>query len=277
MTKYLELDFDPDSDQLHDVLDELCLWSAPFGLKLLDNILLKKGISVLDIGFCDGFPLTELALRLGQSSTIYGIDPWEAAIRRTKKKISIYNIQNVKIIKGVAENIPLNNNSIDLITSNNGINNVTDLDKTLQECFRILKSGGQFIQTMNLNSTMIEFYEILEKVLQANRMGNELNKMKEQIYKKRKPLDEFLQLLKQHGFSITNVMHDQFDYKFVDGTTLLNHYFIRFAFLSGWKNILPESKQAEIFETIESEMNNIAEINGYFKLSVPFVLIDCTK
>lgn len=101
--------------------------------------------------------------------------------------------------------------------------------------------------------------------------------MKEQIYKKRKPLDEFLQLLKQHGFTITNVMHDQFDYKFVDGTTLLNHYFIRFAFLSGWKNILPESKQAEIFEIIESEMNNIAKINGYFKLSVPFVLIDCTK
>ena len=57
-------------------LDELSLWSAPFGLKLLDSVLYKKNMNVLDIGFGTGFPLTELAMRLGKTSRIYGVDPW---------------------------------------------------------------------------------------------------------------------------------------------------------------------------------------------------------
>jgi len=277
MTKYLDTHFDYDSDNLHDVIDELPLWSAPFGLKLLDNISLKKGISVLDIGFCEGFPLTELAMRLGQSSTIYGIDPWDAAIRRTKRKLSAYDIHNVQIIKGVAEEMPLTDGSIDLITSNNGINNVNDLNKSLEECFRILKPGGQFIQTMNLNSTMIEFYDVLEKVLMDKEMADEIKKMKEQIYSKRKPLDEFIKLLEQKGFRISNVIQDQFDYKFIDGTAFLNYFLIRLSFIDSWKGIIPVDRQSEVFGEVEAEINRLADEAGYFKLSVPFVLIDSVK
>lgn len=277
MTEYLNTSFDLNSDLAVELLDELPLWSAPFGLKLLDNIKLRKNITALDIGFGNGFPLTELAMRLGDSSKVYGIDPWEIVIKRVKKKIDFYGIKNIEIIQGVAENIPLPDNSIDLITSNNGINNVSDLNKTLSECARIIKSGGQFVQTINLNTTMIEFYDILKQVLLDLKMEETIPLIQDQIYKKRKPLIEFLNLIEQNDFSVNNVIHDGFEYKFIDGTTMFNHYFIRFAFLDGWKSIVTEDKQVDVFSKVEEIMNQSADRDGFFKLSVPFVLIDCIK
>ncbi len=62
------------------------------GSRLFEQIHLKKNITALDIGFGAGFPLTELAMRLGKSCTVYGIDPWEAAIVRTEEKLRHYGI-----------------------------------------------------------------------------------------------------------------------------------------------------------------------------------------
>lgn len=277
MNEHLNTNFDFNSDELIEVFDELPFWTAPFGLKLLENIRVRKNCTILDIGFGAGFPLTELAMRFGKSSKVYGIDPWEAAIKRAEKKIAFYGIENVEIIRGVAEDIPLLDNSVDLITSNNGLNNVADLNQTLSECSRIMKGGGQFIQTLNLNTTMIEFYDILEQVLEETGMYAEINTMRNQIYTMRKPLEEWIELVKEHGFSVKKVVNDQFNYTFADGSTMLQYYFIRLAFLSTWKNIVPEDKQTEVFGIIEKRMNKIAEKQGFFKLSIPFVVIDSEK
>ena len=45
MTKYLKTDFNINSKELVDLIDELPIWSAPFGLKLLDGIDYRKGIT----------------------------------------------------------------------------------------------------------------------------------------------------------------------------------------------------------------------------------------
>ena len=277
MTKYLKTDWDYDSEKLVEVFDELPLWAAPFGLKLLDAIKYRKGLNVLDIGFGAGFPLTEIAMRLDNSSKVYGIDPWESAINRAKKKVSFFGIENIEIIKGQAEDIPLNKNTIDLVVSNNGINNVADIGKCLAECSRIMKTGGQFVQTVNLNKTMHEFYTCMGKVLKDVGLDDCINAMHHQIYEKRKPLDEYLAQIESHNFSITSVNHDQFEMKYADGSSMLNHYFIRMAFMDGWKSIVPGKDRKEVFERIEKELNNIAEVEGYLKLTVPFVLIDAKK
>jgi arsenite methyltransferase len=277
MKNYLHSKFDLNSDELMEVFDELPFWAAPFGIKLIDKVALRKGIRALDIGFGAGFPLTKLAMRLGNSCKVYGIDPWAAAIKRARKKIAFYGIENIEILEGVAEEIPFATDSIDLIVSNNGINNVADLGKVLSECSRVMKQGGQFVLTMNLNNTMLEFYNILEEFLQKSNMQAEIETMNQQIYKKRKPLCEFLDLLENHGFAINEIDHDQFDYKFVDGTALLNHHFINMAFLNGWKSIVPVEKQEFIFTEIEKRMNEKARIDGFFKLSVPFVVINCYR
>lgn len=275
MKKYLSNNFD--LNQLIDVFDELPLWSAPFGLKLLDAIDYKPNISALDIGFGTGFPLTELAMRLGENSTVYGIDPWKEAIVRANKKIDLYGITNIKIFEGVAESIPLANESIYLIVSNNGINNVNDIDKVFSECSRIIKPGGQFVQTMNLDKSMFEFYGQLENVLSELHLDKEIELMHEHIYQKRRPLDEIVSLLQKQGFIIKDLEHDQFNYKFADGTAMLNHYFIRLAFMESWIKLLPEDKTEQIFDTIETRLNEQARQLGGIKLSIPYVMINAKK
>lgn len=275
MKDYLNNDFD--FDQYIDVADELSIWSAPFGLKLLDYINYKTNISVLDIGFGVGFPLTELALRLGSTSTVYGIDPWKQAFYRVNKKIDYYKLKNIRLIEGVAESIPLPTHSIDLITSNNGINNVSDTDKVFAECARVMKQGGQFVQTLNTDLSMIEFYHQLELALSELHMMKEVESMHEHISKKRPSIDGLIKKIEHNGFLIEDMEHDQFNYRFADGTAMLNHYFIRLAFMKSWIQLLPEEKMEQIFETIELRLNDIAKKSNGIKLSIPFVLINATK
>jgi ubiquinone/menaquinone biosynthesis C-methylase UbiE len=275
MKKYLINDFD--LVKYIDVADELPIWSAPFGLKLLDYINYKVNISVVDIGFGTGFPLTEIALRLGAGSIVYGIDPWKDAIERVNKKVNYYGLTNVRIIEGVAESIPLDNDSIDLITSNNGINNVSDIDKVLTECSRIIKQGGQFIQTMNTDLSMFEFYGQLEQVLSDLHMDKEIDLMRQHISYKRPPIDKMISMIQKHGFMIKDLKHDQFNYKFANGSAMLNHYFIRLAFMDSWIKLLPLDKVEQIFDTVELRLNEQSLIFGGITLSIPYVMINAIK
>jgi ubiquinone/menaquinone biosynthesis C-methylase UbiE len=275
MKNYLHNSFDFGS--LTDLYDELPLWSAPFGLKLLEHIEYKKNLTVLDIGFGNGFPLTELAMRLGNSSVVYGIDPWKAAIDRVNRKTACYGIPNIKIIEGVAESIPLENNSVDLITSNNGINNIRDKNQVFSECSRIARKGGQFIQTMNLDMSMYEFYGQMERVLDELQLRHEIDLMHDHIASKRPSLNAMVALIEKHGFVIRDLEHDQFDYRFADGTALLSHYFIRLAFMDSWIQLLPPEKTEQVFDAIESRLNEQSRILGGIKLSIPFVMINAVK
>ena len=58
---------------------------------------------------------------------------------------------------------------------------------------------------------------------------------------------------------------------------MLNHYFIRLAFMDSWIKLLPADKSEQIFETIELQLNNHARDLGGIKLSIPFVLINAIK
>ena len=277
MDNYLITNYNMNDKETVSVIDELPLWSAPFGLKLLDKIDYKKNISVLDIASGLGFPLLEVAMRLGNTCKVYGIDPWEDAVDRIKTKIKIYGIQNVEVITGVAEKIPLPDNSIDLIISNNGLNNVNDLEKVLRECSRISKTGAQLIFTYNTEKTMNEFYSVFEQVLREKNMADEIGLMKDHIYKKRKPLDEFVSLLKDAGYIIKEIYNEQFDYKFVDATAMLNHFLIKLAFLESWKDLVPENLRRETFEDVEIRLNKKIQRAGLLILTVPFSLIEGDK
>lgn len=259
------------------IYDELPLWSAPFGLKLLDFIKYRPGLSFLDIGFGTGFPLTEVAMRLGANSTVYGIDPWEEAHETVKAKLKYYNISNVKLINGYAESIPLEKQSVDLIVSNNGINNVKDLEKVFSECARVIKPGGQFVFTMNLDKSMIEFYSVFGAVLSEQGLIDELAAMKQHIYEKRRPLDEILNVVTDHGFHIKDMEHDQFNYRFANGTAMLSHYFIRLAFMQPWIKLLPADKIESVFDKVENTLNEKADMLGETTLSIPFVTINAIR
>ncbi|MCW8812403.1 MAG: class I SAM-dependent methyltransferase [Chlorobium sp.] len=277
MDNYLKTNCNLNDSEVVSVIDELPLWSAPFGLRLLDKINYRKNITALDIGSGLGFPLLEVAMRLGDSCKVYGIDPWEAAVQRVKTKIEIYGVSNVQMISGVAEKIPLPDNLTDLIFSNNGLNNVNDLKSVLAECSRISKTGAQLIFNFNTDKTMLEFYSVLESVLRRKNMQNEIDLMKKHIYKKRKPVEEFQLLLENNGFTIIEILFDGFSITFANGTTMFNHFLIKLAFIESWREFIPEEKQVEIFREVEIQLNKVAESKGSIKLTIPYVLINCEK
>lgn len=270
-------EFDFNNPELVSVIDEVPIWSAPFGMKLLDIIRYRKNITALDIGFGLGFPLLEIAMRLGNSCKVYGIDPWKQAIERTKKKIEIYEISNVEILDGSAEKIDLPDNSVDLIVSNNGINNVTDLETVLCECSRIMKKGSQFIATVNTNKTMHEFYRVYEEVLLEAGMDDAVVRMYDQIYQKRKPVEELKEMFQISGLKINRIIEDEFRYRYADGSAMLNHFFIRLAFLESWKSVIDRQCADEVFCEIENRINSISNVNGGFEMTVPFLTFDCVK
>src|SRR5688500_7456538 len=112
--EYLSYSFN-DSEEFISTFDELPLWSASFGLLMLKHLELKPSLTVLDIGSGTGFPLMELAGRLGRSCKLYGIDPWVNANMRAREKIKNYGLSNVEIIESSAADLPFENGSVDLI------------------------------------------------------------------------------------------------------------------------------------------------------------------
>jgi arsenite methyltransferase len=268
---------DLDNPEVVSVIDELSYWSAPFGLKLLDCVRYRRNIRALDVGCGPGFPLLELAMRLGKSCRVYGIDPWRAAIDRVRQKIRMYEVSNVEIAEGQAEEMPFEDDYFDLIVSNNGINNVKDLEKTLEECGRVSKNGAQFIFTFNTDQTFTEFYEVYRQVLSDLGMQDLQGKLSEHIYSKRRPISEFTKRLGENGFKVRSTHEDVFYYRFSDATSMLEHFFIKLAFMPSWKEILPNDRLAEVFQEVEKRLNAKSERDGNFTMQVPFVTMDCDK
>jgi len=257
--------------------DELPLWSAPFGLTLLDTIQMKPGMNVLDIGSGSGFPMFEIAERLGKSCTVYGLDPSADSMEMIQTKKEANQIENARIIKGFAEEIPFPDEFFNLIVSNNGINNVADQHKAFSECYRVSDHNAQMVFTVNLPNTMVEFYEIYKAILSEMRLTAEIDKMVQHIHDKRKPVDELKEMVLLSGFTLHSISIDGFKIRVLDGTTFLNHHFIRNAFMDPWKSILSEKMIEKVFNRMEEKLNAIAGENTGLTFSVPYACFDCRK
>lgn len=277
MNKYLDYAFDRNDPELLSIIDDLPLWSAPFGLMLLDMVRLRTGMNALDIGHGLGFPMLELAQRLGTTSTVYGIDPWESALERVKLKIQKLGLTNVTVVRGMAEKLPFEDGFFDLIVSNNGLNNVESIEAALSECRRVCRTAAQMVLTMNLPGTMREFYDIYRTVLRELGKAGELRKIEDHIHLKRKPLKETESQLAGAGFAISDVRKDTFRMRFANGTAMFNHFLIRLAFLKPWTDILVAGDVQTVFSEIEQRLNALAEKQGGLILTIPYVCIDCAR
>lgn len=265
------------SSNLSILYDELPLWSAPFGMTLLDTILMKPGMNVLDIGSGGGFPMLEIAERLGKSCMVYGLDPASDSIAMISEKKEARPVDNARIIKGFAEEMPFPDEYFNLIVSNNGINNVADQAKVFSECYRVSDHDAQMVFTVNLPYTMIEFYDIFEATLAEMGLTAEIEKMHQHIHDKRKLVDYLKELVNSNGFTIHSINLDGFKIRYSDGTSFFNQYFIRKAFMGPWKSILPENMVEMVFTLMEEKLNTKARDNSGLEFSIPYACFDCRK
>jgi arsenite methyltransferase len=277
MKEYLNRQVDLTDINVVQAVDDFNLWAAPFGLKLLDTVTYKKNINALDIGFGMGFPIIELAMRLGNSSKVYGIDPWKAGMERTRDKLKVNNVTNVELVEGIAEKMPFADSSFDLLVSNNGINNVQDISKALAECNRVAKKGAQFVFTFNTEESFIEFYDIYREALKECSLKEYNKAIDEHIYIRRKPLAEIKKKVEEAGFKVKGLQSDIFFYRFADALALFNHFTVQCAFIDGWKEIVPEQHRDKVFSLLEEKINAKALKEGCFTMQVPFITMDCER
>ena len=105
---------------------------------------LKPGETVLDLGSGGGIDVLLSARRVSPGGKAYGLDMTDEMLALARENQKKAGVANVEFLKGEIEDIPLPENSVDVIISNCVINLSADKDRVLREAFRVLKPGGRF-------------------------------------------------------------------------------------------------------------------------------------
>lgn len=110
----------------------------PFAVEII-----KPCDVVLDIGSGSGTDVLISSLLTGPKGKVHAMDMTHAMRKKLLDNTKKASLNNIEIIAAEAENIPLPDAGIDVVTSNGVLNLVPDKKKAFQEIFRVLKSGGQ--------------------------------------------------------------------------------------------------------------------------------------
>jgi arsenite methyltransferase len=107
-------------------------------------IQLREGETVLDLGSGGGIDVLLSAKRVGPTGKAYGLDMTDDMLALARENQRQAGATNVEFLKGEIENIPLPDNSVDVIISNCVINLSADKSRVLKEAYRVLRPGGRF-------------------------------------------------------------------------------------------------------------------------------------
>ena len=104
---------------------------------------LKKGNTVLDLGSGTGLDCFLASKEVGKNGKVIGVDMTREMIAKARDNKKKNNYENVDFRLGEIENLPVADNSIDVIISNCVINLSLDKQQVFNEAFRVLKTGGR--------------------------------------------------------------------------------------------------------------------------------------
>ncbi len=269
-------EINPHTDEFFELYDELPLWSAPFGLMILDRAPLRPNQTTLDVGSGTGFLSIELAERCGEGSRVIAVDPWKTAMLQLRRKMKHRGLNNITLLEQDASVLSLPDDSVDLVVSNLGVNNFDDPPTILTQCYRVAKPGSTFLLSTNVVGHMAEFYQVYHSVLSELRKTDRLSALEDHV-NHRGTANSVSLLLEDAGFRVIDVATSSFRIRFADGSALLRHYFIRLGFLGGWKSFLEEDEIEETFTVLERRLNELAQREGELALTIPIACLTAKK
>ena len=136
--------------------------------KFIDWMNPPRNSSLIDVASGTGDIAKLFALRSKSLPTITCIEPNEEMFKKGKKNLK--NFKNIKWIKSRAEALPVEDNMYDFYSISYGIRNVSDINKTLREAYRVLKPGGRFmcLEFSKIDNELLNFlYKNYSKALPA--------------------------------------------------------------------------------------------------------------
>jgi SAM-dependent methyltransferase len=122
---------------------------------------LQLGETVLDLGSGGGLDCFLAAREVGPDGFVFGVDMTPEMLKKARRATKEMEIENVEFRKGYLEDLPIENDSIDVVISNCVINLSPDKSKVFAEIARVLKPGGRIAV-----SDIVSEGEIAEEVLQ---------------------------------------------------------------------------------------------------------------
>jgi SAM-dependent methyltransferase len=169
---------------------------------------LHEGETVLDLGSGGGIDVLLSARRVGPTGKAYGLDMTDEMLELARANAARAGATNVEFLKGEIEQIPLPDNSVDVVISNCVINLSADKQKVLAEAFRVLRPGGRFAV-----SDVVVRGEVPEPVRKSMELwvGCIAGALGE---------DEFLRLLAEAGFESASIEPTRI-YEFEDAQAFL--------------------------------------------------------
>ena len=136
--------------------------------KFIDWMNPSRNSSLIDVASGTGDIAKLFSLRNKNSSTITCIEPNEDMLKKGEK--NLVNFKNIKWIKSRAETLPVEDNMYDYYSISYGIRNVSDINKTLKEAYRVLKPGGRFmcLEFSKIDNELLNFlYKNYSKAIPA--------------------------------------------------------------------------------------------------------------
>lgn len=165
---------------------------------------LKEGEVVLDLGSGGGIDVFLAANKVGKCGKVIGVDMTEEMIKNAQKNAENANYENVEFRLGEIEELPIENDSIDVIISNCVINLTPDKLVAYKEAFRVLKPGGRIMV-----SDLVTDGELPEEIKQSFEAWSECTagaiEKEEYLDKIKNAGFSDIEIVKQHYFTESNL------------------------------------------------------------------------
>jgi len=133
---------------LPELLDKIpsSLWESFTGAgNPQPHVDITSGETVLDLGCGAGLDLYLYTQATGAFGRIYGLDMSEEMIAKAKYNMEMLHVKNVEFLLASADNVPLPDNCVDIVTANGIYNLSPDKEKIMGEVVRVLRPGGRTV------------------------------------------------------------------------------------------------------------------------------------